>query len=131
MEKAIEEKSMENLWKIVKGSMIAIVITLVGLVIFSAILTYTKVEETIILPVILSVTSISILLGSGIMASKIKKNGILNGGVIGLLYVLVLYLVSSLVGVGFSVNLNTIFMIVISILAGMLGGIIGVNRKKK
>lgn len=64
------------------------------------------------------------------MSSKIKKNGIINGGVIGFIYILLIYLISSITGVGFSININSIIMIICAVLAGMVGGIIGVNIKK-
>ncbi len=46
------------------------------------------------------------------MSSKIKKNGIINGGVIGFIYILLIYLISSITGVGFSININSIIMII-------------------
>ena len=58
---------------------------------------------------------------------KIKKNGLLNGAFVGIIYIATIYIISSLTGSGFSCNINTIIMIVSSIIAGMLGGIIGVN----
>lgn len=60
---------------------------------------------------------------------KIKKNGILNGATIGGGYILILYLVSSILNVNFSLNIQSLVMIIIGILFGILGGIIGVNRK--
>lgn len=61
--------------------------------------------------------------------SSIKKNGILNGGIIGLTYMLLIYLTSSILNSGFMLNVYSIFMIIIGIAAGMVGGIVGVNLK--
>lgn len=61
--------------------------------------------------------------------SSIKKNGILNGGIIGLTYMLLIYLTSSILNSGFMLNIYSIFMIIIGIAAGMVGGIVGVNLK--
>lgn len=61
--------------------------------------------------------------------SSIKKNGILNGGIIGFAYILLLYLASSITGSGFMLNIYSIFMIIIGIVAGMIGGIVGVNLR--
>ena len=80
--------------------------------------------------VIIIATIISILIGSSISTIKIKKNGILNGGIIGCIYILGIYLVSSVAQVGFALNMYSIIMIILSILAGMIGGIVGVNIKK-
>ncbi|MCI9287469.1 MAG: TIGR04086 family membrane protein [Clostridia bacterium] len=115
---------------IVKGILIAFASTFVLLFICAIILTYTNISESIIPTVIIVITIISILLGSSISTIKIKKNGIVNGGIIGLTYILMLYFISSIVHTGFSLNIYSIVMIILSILAGMVGGIVGVNRTK-
>lgn len=115
---------------IVKGILISFISTLILLFIFAIFLTYTNISESAIPPVIIVMTIISILLGSSISTIKIKKNGIVNGGIIGLSYILILYIISSIVHTGFALNGYSIAMIILSILAGMVGGIVGVNRKK-
>ncbi len=60
---------------------------------------------------------------------KIKKNGMLNGALIGGSYILILYLISSTLNMRFSLNIQSIIMIAAGILFGIVGGIIGVNRK--
>ena len=42
-----------------------------------------------------------------------------------------LYIISSIVQTGFSLNMYSIVMIIASIIAGMIGGIMGVNIKIK
>ena len=115
---------------VLKGSIISIVITLVFFLIFALILTYTNISETTIFPVIVVITGISILIGSFLGSVKIRKNGLLNGGLIGLFYILALYLISSSLIGDFSLNFNSFILIIAAILAGMIGGIIGVNINK-
>ena len=111
----------DNIIKIGKGILISIILTLVLLLIFSIILTYSNnIPETTIPPVILIITGISILVGSSISTIKIKKNGIINGGMIGGIYILLIYLLSSILKTGFQFNVYSIIMIVDSILAGMV-----------
>ena len=124
-----QENKKEVFKNIFKGIGIAMLFTIICLFIFSIILTYTNVSENTILPVIVIITAISILIGSSIGNNKIRKNGIINGGVIGGGYILILYLVSSLLNVKFGLNIQSIIMIVVGIIFGMLGGIIGVNKK--
>lgn len=114
---------------IIKGTGIALITTVVLLLIFSIILTYTNIEEKVISPVIMIVTAISILLGSSLGNIKIKKNGLINGGAIGAIYIIIIYLISSILNWKFSLNIQSIFMIIIAIIFGILGGILGVNRK--
>ena len=121
-----ENKTIKN---IMKGTGIALITTVLLLLIFSIILTYTNIEENVINPVIMIVTAISILLGSSLGNIKIKKNVLINGVIIGALYIITIYLISSILNWKFSLNIQSIFMIIISIVFGILGGILGVNRK--
>ena len=121
-----ENKGLKNIFI---GVGISLIATLISLVIFSAILTYTNVQESVINPVIMIITAISILIGSSIGNAKIRKNGLINGGIIGGIYILLIYLVSSILNWKFSLNIQSIIMIAVSILFGILGGIIGVNKK--
>lgn len=118
-----------NIIKILKGSILAILISIILLVIFAIVLTYTNFNENMTPAVIIIITAISILIGSQITTSSIKKNGILNGIVVGLIYVLFLYLMSSTISKNFSLNNYAIIMIAVSVAIGGLGGVIGVNRK--
>ena len=112
-----------------KGIGISLVATLVLLIVFALILTYTNISETVISPVIMVITAISILIGSSIVNMKIKRNGLVNGGIIGGIYILTIYLNSSILNWKFSLNLQSIIMIILAISFGILGGIIGVNQR--
>lgn len=124
----IKEKS--KFIDVLKGSITAIVITLISLVIFSTVLANTNINENTIIPVIIAVTAISILIGSIISVSKISKKGLLNGALVGLIYITIIYLLSSLVNGNFSFDFNSLIIIISAIIAGMFGGIIGVNLKR-
>ena len=114
--------------KIIKGVGISFAFTLICLTIFSALLTYTSLSENLIQPVVISVTGISILAGSFFSTRKVEKNGILKGITVGLIYIVLIYFISSIVNNGnFSLNLGSIIMILAGIICGAIGGIIGVN----
>lgn len=120
--------SGNNIKKIIKGSVISIVITLIGLVIFASLLTYTSIAESTIPAVTIIITIISILIGSSLCMSNVKKNGIINGILIGLIYISFIYILSSVIEGNFALNLKSVIMIIGAIIAGAVGGIIGVNR---
>ena len=67
-----------NLKNILKGVLISLISTLILLLIYSIILTYTSIGENTMGPVVIIITAISILIGSSIGSFKINKNGI-NG----------------------------------------------------
>lgn len=129
MNKLENTEMKANIIRILKGSITAIVITLILLFIFSIILTYTSIKESAMSPVVIVITAVSILIGSSISTLKIKKMGLVNGALVGLIYILTIYIISSLTGSGFEIQLQTIIMMLSAIVAGMIGGIIGVNLK--
>lgn len=120
-------KEERNIIKIIKGSAISLILTIIMLILFSIILTYTNVNESIATPVIFVITIISILTGSIISVRKVKKNGLVNGAIVGGIYILTIYILSSVFVTTFALNMYAIIMIILSVLAGILGGIIGVN----
>lgn len=121
------EKTDNVIMKIGKGVSISFIITLITIFIFSMILTYTDVSESIIPISIVIFTFISILIGSIISMRHVSKNGLINGAIIGSTYVLLLYFISSILNTGFSFNIYTVIMLITGIISGIVGGIIGVN----
>ena len=114
--------------KILKGVGFSFAFTLICLTIFSALLTYTNLSENLMQPVIISVTGISILAGSFFATRKVGKNGIIKGIAVGLIYILLIYLISSIFNNGnFTLDLGSVIMILTGIICGAIGGIMGVN----
>lgn len=125
--KNIKEKSW--VMEILKGVGIALIITVVLLLIFSLIITYTNIPENIIDTTTIIISAISILMASMIITSKLKKNGLINGAFIGGIYIMILYIISSFLNWEFSIDFKSLIMVITCILLGILGGILGVNRK--
>ena len=122
-----KDDKQEILKALGKGLLISFIMTILILLIFSIILTFTNISEKTIVTVIIISTAISILIGSSISNIRIKKNGILNGALIGGGYILILYLLSSILNARFNLNIQSIIMISVGVVFGILGGIIGVN----
>ncbi len=125
----VKENNSNGIVIILKGSLISIIATIVLLMIFAAVLTYSNINENSMPTVIIVVTALCILVGSQITTSNIKRNGIVNGALVGAIYILALYLISSIISKDFSLNIYSIIMMATSILIGGIGGIIGVNKK--
>lgn len=113
---------------ILKGVIISLIFTIVFLFIFSIVLTYTDISEKFITPVIIVITAISILLGSSIGNFKANRNGLLNGAIIGGIYILGIYLLSGIINNSFVLSVPSIIVIVTGMICGMFGGVIGVNK---
>ena len=121
-----KNKSIVNL---IRGTVISILLTLIFLMVYAALLSYTNISEDTMTPVILVITGVCILIGSSISSINLKKQGMINGGLVGLIYVLFLYIISSIFLSGFALTSKTIWMIIIGIVTGMIGGIIGINMR--
>ena len=115
--------------KIIKGTVISIILSLILLTIYAALLSYTSISENTMVPVVITITGISILIGSSISSMHIKKQGMLNGALVGLIYMLTIYILSSIFLSSFELTVNSIIMIAVGIGTGMIGGVIGVNMK--
>lgn len=120
-----------NIIRIIKGSLLSIIVSVIFLIVFAMLLTYTSLSENTITPVVLAIVGLSILLGSYLSTKKINKKGILNGAMVGIIYMLILYIISSVIFMDFSINASSIIMIICGIIAGIIGGIVGVNTNKK
>lgn len=113
--------------ELIKDVGISMLITLIGIIIFSLVLTYTNISENYINPVTIAIVALSILVGSIIFSKKVKKNGLANGLLVSGIYIITIYLLSSLLNWNFSITLQSIIFVAVGLICGLIGGIIGVN----
>lgn len=118
---------VKNIKTILISVAFSYLVTFLFILIYSAILAHTNVSEKTIPTCLFIIGMISVFISSSFAVIKIKKNGLKNGGIVGLLYVFILYLLSSIYSTGFTLTKYSIATIIFYILLGMLGGIIGVN----
>lgn len=126
----MSENIKNNINYIGKGILISLAFTIICLIILSAILAYSSISENIETSSIIIINIISILLGSSFCTLKENNRGMLKGICVGGLYIGIIYIFSSIVSMKFSLNISSLIMIITSIIAGAIGGIIGVNVKK-
>ena len=114
---------------LLKGVVLSFSTTLILIVLMSIILTYSNLSEGVI-PVVNSIIMIlSIALGSIYMSLKVNKNGWLNGAVVGLLYIIILIIIGSIFIDTFKLDSFILLRAVISIITGIVGGMIGINLR--
>lgn len=128
---AEESEMKKKVMAIIKGCLFAIILSVILLTIYALLLVNTTISENTMMPVVLTITGISILMGGTISSRKMKKNGLIYGAVVGLVYVLTLYVASSISMVGFSLSANSFIMLGVGVITGIIGGIIGVNLVAK
>lgn len=122
-----ESEIKKKVRAIIKGCLFAMILSIILLTIYALLLANTAISENTMMPVVLTITGISILIGGTVSSRRMKKNGLIYGGIVGLVYVLTLYLASSISVVGFSLSANSFIMLGVGVITGIIGGIIGVN----
>ncbi|HOB64501.1 MAG: TIGR04086 family membrane protein [Clostridiales bacterium] len=132
--KPLKAKSLSinktTIFDIIRGTLLAAVISLLGVLILALICKLTTVGNEVILPINQVLKILSILLGC-IFGIKEKVKGAIKGGTIGLLYSLLsifIFLILNKTLDGSSINYIDI---VSGLAAGVLSGIIAVNFRKK
>ncbi len=114
---------------LLKGIVFAFLFSLLCFLILSIILSFTSISESIIKPASYIVMIVSIVIASGYVAQRVNKKGWIHGGVTGLLYILVLTIIGYFTGGGFIFDQLLISRILLGIVAGSIGGILGINLK--
>lgn len=127
MEDLNEKVGVNKFMLMLKGMCLSMGITLMMILILSIILSVSNIKENVIMPTVIFISSFSILIGAFLVSKKIDQKGIIYGSALGLIYMVVLYLISSILNFDFSLNGNAIVMIVFGVIGGAIGGVLGVN----
>ncbi|SHI51361.1 putative membrane protein, TIGR04086 family [Geosporobacter subterraneus DSM 17957] len=127
--KAAETGWTNQIWVYFKGIIAAYLFSLVIFLVMALMITYTNISESI-LPIFTSVILILSITISGIYTgTKLKRKGWLNGALTGLVYILLLFMMSWIFVDGFSIDRWTLYRTIIAVISGGIGGMIGVNMK--
>ncbi|QQY78761.1 putative membrane protein (TIGR04086 family) [Keratinibaculum paraultunense] len=125
----MKEKVLNHMIYLFKGLIFSMGITILLLFILSLILLYTPFKESNISLLNTIVMIISITIGSIYVSINIGENGWINGGILGILYFLMLILLNYLFLKPFLIDIYLIGKLVLSLVIGIIGGIIGINLK--
>lgn len=118
-----------ELLRIFKAVLFSYTITFPAFFILAFISTYTSFPDKVISPAVSIVSIISVIIAGIFSARGRISKGWLYGSATGLIYIIILYLISGIVYRDFSINDYVISMAAMIILAGTAGGIVGVNSK--
>jgi len=123
----MKSKSLSKSIYFLQGLVLAFIVTILLIFIFSMMLTYTNLSESKMNLLNTIVMIISITSGSAYVAIKIKEKGWLNGGILGLAYFLIVLLINLVFLKPFIIDIFLFSRLIISIVMGVIGGIIGIN----
>lgn len=135
-EKKLAKKSMENVNSsqiicMVKALAIAYAITCIVFITYAILLTYTSMTEQNVPLISLICTVVSAAVAGFDMAKSAKNKGLIWGLLAGIFYVIILFVIIILSGGNFEFSGGKITTFLISLAGGGIGGVMGVNMKKK
>jgi putative membrane protein (TIGR04086 family) len=124
-----EKVSNENIvLDFLKGILVAMLISLGLIVLFAFCLKWFNWSDSCIVPVTFLIKGASVLVGS-VIAVKGNSKGLVKGVCFGAIYIIVAFLVFSLLAGSFSLELSSLLDFVFASLLGGIVGIVKVNRK--
>lgn len=106
---------------------ICYLIILALLFVSSLIFAYTNINDSYLNIFVYSCVALSVFLSSVFLNRKIKQKGALYGAMFGFIVMALVYIIGAMFFTGFSMSSVVIIYIAISVLSGLIGGIIGVN----
>ena len=125
------EKSNAGLFlsSIVKGIATALIITLLGVLIFAGVVKIATLNSVVIKAVNQFIKIISVFLGCSF---SLKENkGLIKGAIVGVAATVLTYLIFALIGGGVSFGLAFLLDIILGLVVGGVSGVIAVNVKSK
>ncbi|WP_163215868.1 TIGR04086 family membrane protein [Clostridium thermarum] len=121
----MEEKAF--LTKVSMGVLRATLITIVLVIIFAIIMTFTDVSNQFLSVYYLVTTCLSVVYGAIYAARKNNKNGWLVGILVALLYMLLIFIASAVLFNNVFFGLTELLRITIAVVVGALSGMLGIN----
>lgn len=109
---------------------LAFVLTVLLIAIFALALCYSPIPEAWVTRIAQVITLVSVALAGSLCAYGAPARGYLTGAVSGLCYMVILYAVGFLIYGRISISVQTVVQLLYGILAGAIGGIIGINLSK-
>ena len=113
-----------------KGTIIGIISAFAAMALFSALLLFLNLDRAYSVPFATISVAVGIFLASYYTAKKIGDKGYLIGIITSVTVFLFITVLSFALGKP-SLNINTLFHLIIMLLSGTVGGIMGVNSDKK
>lgn len=111
-----------------KGIIIASLCSLALIILFAFIIKWFDIADAYLNLITLSIKALSVVIGS-IFAVKGKEKGLFKGASFGLIYVIVAFVIFSILAGSFNLGLGFVLDLAFASLLGGIVGIIKVNRK--
>jgi putative membrane protein (TIGR04086 family) len=111
------------------GMVYAFITMAISSLIYSFVLTFTNQSEDSLTFFAYLIHAFAIFIGSYACGKRINNKGWYHGGILGLVYAVIIILIGFL-SMNNGISFQTLFAIAVAYLLGALGGILGVNHTK-
>lgn len=108
---------------------LAFIISSVLICLTALLFTYTNINDIYLQSFVTGIVTISCLVPSIFLTRRIKEKGLFYGALFGILYFLMLYIISACTYSSFLFNNTVLVYFGVCALSGIVGGVIGVNFK--
>lgn len=122
-----ENSLLQDVMLVSKGSVFAVIITLLFIILFAFVMQLSSLSETIIRPVVQVVRILSIAIGGAYAARKTTNKGWLKGAVTGIGYVILVSVICVISGGQFAFDRILLSDALMALIVGAAGGAIGIN----
>ena len=114
-----------------RGLLWALVITLVSVLVFALIVKYAGLSENVVKPIIQVIKAYSIFVGVYSALKTIHKQAWLQGGILGLIYTCLSFVILSIIDNNFSITSGFLFETLFSLVVGIGSAMLLRLRKKE
>lgn len=124
-----DESNVSILSGVLKGSLFAVSVSLIAILVFAFIIKLTSIGDGFISPINQAIKGISILMGCFYAFKQASSNGLIKGILIGVLYVLLSFFIFSLLNGQLSFTKTFLNDMVFGAVIGAICGVIAINFK--
>lgn len=117
-----------NVLALVKGLMTAVLLSVALFAMMAGIMLASQIPESFTSTITIVVSILSIVIGGFVASRGCESRGWLWGGLVGICYMLLLYIIGILI-TGFAFGTHTVVMLIVDFIAGAIGGIVANNMK--
>ena len=111
-----------------KGAILSIIITVLLSLLLTALVYYGDIPDKAITALVFFIASISCITGAYSSAKVLSTRGLLTGGMLGIIYYILLLAGCLVITQSFALTSNMMIMLVSAMMSGMLGGVLGMPR---
>ena len=124
------EQKNNILLSTLKGSIVAVSLTLIMILVFAMLIRFFNINDNWIFPVNQVIKIVSLFFGICISIKQLKQNGFLQGVLVAITYFIINYFIFSILQGYFAITMSNIYDLLLTTIMGGIIGIIIINLKR-